>query len=429
MATTFRSGPRDPVTGRSSARISPDNVVRSDGYTDRERAEISITPEDPRRQNQMRVPEGAGTFQEFMAASGRSDTNPYGDSGLFGASVNYRSNNPALGMNQGQIDAVNQLAYNQYLGLVSGRGTQRGGQGEFVPGYAPALKIGSNTPRGTVVAAPTQPEQSGGIADFFKLSPTLGLLKGLFSSGDIPRTLDDGGVDYSTEGIETLDAAPVLNPGEAAPAPSRKNNSLFNLEGFIENLPKGGVGRFVDQVQEKFDMGPGRFVPFFDSNKGQVGINYKIQLEKGGEVPAGEGLFSKEELARQDEIAAAELQPDGSLPGVDTMRFATPEEVDIGAYNFQKDLEDKLLYHIKERDKVSPFEFSGITANRKIFHQRQVESLQKQIEDFRGQRGAAVANYRDYIAAGGRPLYVNTDREPYFRGFPSDLINFRATNP
>ena len=128
-------------------------------------------------------------------------------------------------------------------------------------------------------------------------------------------------------------------------------------------------------------------------------------------------------------IAAAELQPDGSLPGVDTMRFATPEEVDIGSYNFQKDLEDKLLYHIKERDKVDPFEFSGITANRKIFHQRQVESLKKQIEDFRGQRGAAVANYRDYIAAGGRPLYVNTDREPYFRGFPSDLINFRATKP
>ena len=64
---TFRT---DPRTGR--ATISPDNVVRSDGYTDRERAEsISILPEDPRRQNQRVTPEGAGTFQDFLAATGR----------------------------------------------------------------------------------------------------------------------------------------------------------------------------------------------------------------------------------------------------------------------------------------------------------------------------------------------------------------------
>ena len=81
---TFRT---DPRTGE--AKISSDNIVRSDGYTDRERAEsISILPEDPRRQSQIKAPEGAGTLQEFMAASGRSDTNPYGDSGLFGGRTN-----------------------------------------------------------------------------------------------------------------------------------------------------------------------------------------------------------------------------------------------------------------------------------------------------------------------------------------------------
>lgn len=241
MATTFKSGPRDPRTGQSSARISPDNVIRSDGYTDRERAEsISILPEDPRRQNQMRVPEGAGTLQEFMAASGRSDTNPYGDSGLFGGGADFTNS-----MTPGQIDDVNRLAYNQYLGLVSGRGTQRGGIGDFIPGYAPALKIGSNTPSGRVVAAPTQPKQ-GGIADFFNLSPTLGILRSFFGRGNIPRTLDDSGVDYSTEGIETLDAAPVLKPGEAAaPALSptlvsaQNNENLFGLERFM--VPDGGV--------------------------------------------------------------------------------------------------------------------------------------------------------------------------------------------
>ena len=227
---TFRT---DPRTGE--AKISSDNIVRSDGYTDRERAEISITPEDPRRQNQMRVPEGAGTLQEFMAASGRSDTNPYGDSGLFGGGANFTNS-----MTPRQIDDVNRLAYNQYLGLVSGRGTQRGGIGDFIPGYAPALKIGSNTPSGRVVAAPTQPKQ-GGIADFFNLSPTLGILRSFFGRGNIPRTLDDSGVDYSTEGIETLDAAPVLKPGEAAaPAPSptlanaRDKGDLFGLGPFVQ---------------------------------------------------------------------------------------------------------------------------------------------------------------------------------------------------
>jgi hypothetical protein len=198
-------------------------------------------------------------------------------------------------MTQKLIDAANQRAYDQYLGLVSGRGTQRGGQGEFVPGYAPALKIGSNTPRGRVVAAPTQPEQGGGIADFFKLSPVLGLFRGLFGSGDIPRTLDDSGVDYSTEGIETLDAAPVLKPGEAAPVvgtqqPSgfilastmpREDNSIFNLPFGLNNLqkiPETGIGGFIEQGKGGFQIGPGELKPEFNLNDGSFGLTYKIPI-------------------------------------------------------------------------------------------------------------------------------------------------------
>lgn len=215
---TFRT---DPRTGR--ATISPDNVVRSDGYTDRERAEsISILPEDPRRQNQRVTPEGAGTFQEFLAATGRSNTNPYGDAGLFGARANLSNS-----MTPRQIEDVNRLAYNQYLGLVSGRGTQRGGIGDFIPGYAPALKLGSNTPRGRVVAAPTQPKQGG----IFSLSPTLGILRNLFGRGNILRTLDDGGVDYSAEGIETLDVSP--SEGTTPGYDSLAQEDLFNLGPFV----------------------------------------------------------------------------------------------------------------------------------------------------------------------------------------------------
>ena len=292
MATTFKSGPRDPRTGATSTVISPGNIIRADGRTDDERSQMaSQFTADPGQEQQYQQAER--DYQEFLQSSGRSSTNPYGDSGLFGASVNYRSNNPALGMSQKQIDDVNRLAYNQYLGLVSGRGTQRGGQGEFVPGYAPALKIGSNTPRGRVIAAPTQPEQGGGIADFFKLSPTLGLLKGLFGSGDIPRTLDDGGVDYSTEGIETLDAAPVLQPGEAAPVvgtqqPSdfilastlpREDNGIFNLPlDQLRKIPETGIGGFIEQGKDGFQIGPGKLKPEFNVNDGSFGLTFKMPI-------------------------------------------------------------------------------------------------------------------------------------------------------
>lgn len=205
------------------------------------------------------------------------------------------------------------------------------------------------------------------------------------------------------------------------------------------------TGAFVPRRVEVDAQGRVTEVPIGFENGGDVPVQEGVgglfspeeqaRMDKASQeldalrAQGGGGLFSPEEQARMAKIAAAEVQPDGSMPGVDTLRYATPEEVDVGAYNYQKDLEDKLLYHVKERDKVNPFEFMGISTDRKRFHQNQIEQVQKLIEDFRGQRGAAVANYRDYIAAGGRPLIVNTEEEPYFKSFPTDLINFRATKP
>ena len=237
-------------------------------------------------------------FEEFKKTTGRSDKNPYGDAGMFGADADYRaSTRPIIGdgsnssprdfgMSQSTINQLNRQAYNQYLGLVSGRGTQRGGQGEFVPGYAPALKLGSETPRGTVVAAPNQSNQGG----IFSLSPTLGLIKSLFGSGNIPRTLDDsslGAVNYSTEGIETLmtpSAAPMetsnlaLSPTLISAQP-RKNNKFtvpFNLDQVLRDVPKSGIGRFIEQGQEGFQLGPGRLQP--NINDGRFGFTYRIAL-------------------------------------------------------------------------------------------------------------------------------------------------------
>ncbi len=283
MPVTFKSGPRDPVTGRSSARISPDNVVRAGGRTDNEISQMaSQFTADPGQEREYQQTER--DYREFLQSSGRSSTNPYGDSGLFGGGANYTSS-----MTPGQIEDINRLAYNQYLGLVSGRGTQRGGQGDPVPGYAPALKIGSNTPRGTVVAAPNQPKPGG----LLRFMPSAQLLQGIFGGGNILRTLDDGGVDYSTEGIETLDAAPVLQPGEAAPTvgeqqPSgfilastlpREDNGIFNLPlDRMRKIPETGIGGFIKQNKDGFQIGPGTLKPEFNVNDGSFGLTYKIRI-------------------------------------------------------------------------------------------------------------------------------------------------------
>lgn len=219
-------------------------------------------------------------FEEFKKATGRSDTNPYGDAGLFGSGADYSNN-----LSQGQIDKVNRQAYNQYLGLVSGRGTQRGGQGDFIPGYAPALKLGSETPGGTVVAAPNQPEPAmGGILNFL---PGVGMLQRLFGGSNTLRTLDDGGVNYSTEGIETLmtpSAAPMetsnlaLSPTLISAQP-RKNNKFtvpFNLDQVLRDVPKTGIGRFIERGG--FQLGPGTLKPEFNVKDRSFGLTFKMPI-------------------------------------------------------------------------------------------------------------------------------------------------------
>ena len=211
-------------------------------------------------------------FEEFKKATGRSDKNPYGDAGLFGSSADYSDN-----LSQSQIDKVNRQAYNQYLGLVSGRGTQRGGQGDFIPGYAPALKLGSETPSGTVVAAPNQPEPAmGGILNFL---PGVGMIQRLFGGSNTLRTLDDG--------IETL-MSPSTAPAETSnlalsptliSAQPRKNNKFtvpFNLDQVLRDVPKTGIGRFIER--SGFQFGRGTLKPEFNMKDKSFGLTFKMPI-------------------------------------------------------------------------------------------------------------------------------------------------------
>jgi hypothetical protein len=275
-----------------AARPTPVSQVTSSGNT---RSGKGRGEDSPSAARDDRI-----AFEEFKEATGRTDTDPYGYSGMF-----YEPGKNRLlgreggrfgneGLTQSAIDRINRMSYDQYRGLVSGKGFRKGGQGAPVPGYAPALKLGSETPRGTVVAAPNQPKQGG----IFSLSPTLGLLKSLFGGGNIPRVLDDsspGAINYSSEGIESLMepyAAPVETSNIApslmlVSAQPRKNtnNNLFNigrflpgggLGNFVEDIPDSGIGRFIKRGG--FSVGRGTLKPEFNMKDKSFGLTYKMKI-------------------------------------------------------------------------------------------------------------------------------------------------------
>ena len=105
-------------------------------------------------------------FDKFKAMTGRSDTNPYGDAGMFGSRADYSRT-----MSPRQIDQINRMAFEQARGLTSGEGYQGRGMDSPQPGYAPALKIGENIPGGTVQRATPR---GTGLGSFFKDGGFLG---------------------------------------------------------------------------------------------------------------------------------------------------------------------------------------------------------------------------------------------------------------
>lgn len=280
---TFRSGPRDPVTGQSSARISSDNVVRSDGYTDRERAEISITPEDPRRQNQRVTPKGALSFQDFLSATGRSDQDPYGSSRGTIASglsklgtLDYRNN-----LSSGIINALNQQAYNKYIN------PQPDGQMQsFRPGDL--AFIDGRTQR--AVRAPSTAE---GIMRFM---PTARMLQGLFNPSVQFEPIGQGPATRgSRRPPSALEPTSAPQPGEVAPVVGdiqssgfilastmpREDNGIFNLPFSLDDLrtiPESGIGEYIQQGRDGFPIGPGKLKPEFNVNNGSFGLTFQIPI-------------------------------------------------------------------------------------------------------------------------------------------------------
>ena len=330
MPTTFRSGPRDPRTGQSSARISPDNVVRS-GYTDRERAEISITPEDPRRQNQRVTPKGALNFQDFLSATGRSDKDPYGSSKGAIASglsklgtIDYRNN-----LSSGIINALNQQAYNKYIN------PQPDGQMQsFRPGDL--AFIDGRTQR--AVRAPSTAE---GIMRFM---PTARMLQGIFNPSIQFEPMGQGPATRgSRRPPSALEPTSALQPGEAAPVVGdvqssgftlastmpREDNGIFNLPFSLDNLrkiPESGIGEYIQRGRDGFPIGPGKLKPEFNVNDGSFGFTFKMPIAANPNfsLPPNPELETEAEYKARKDKLINQARIDKYLEGQSDVGVYTP---------------------------------------------------------------------------------------------------------
>ena len=155
---TFRSGPRDPVTGRSSAVVGdPGNIVRASGQTDNERAarQASYTSYEPAAvQASERNARNEASYQQFLRDTGRTATNPYGNEGLFSRAFGISPDKlDYSGITPGGIatlEKVNRLAFDQFMNPRDARGNIRG-----------MLREGSPTRYGPVGFDPSQATDFG----------------------------------------------------------------------------------------------------------------------------------------------------------------------------------------------------------------------------------------------------------------------------
>lgn len=234
MPVTFRSGPRDPVTGRSSAVVSdPGNIVRASGQTDNERAarQASYNFYEPGQAGSPEVNQAAAERAAQRAGVARTlgitDNNPYGNmSGLSRAlgaeNVSYAGN-----MSLNQRRGIANVMIDRYLDPVN-PATGR---------VRPGLDAGDPTRFGPVESDPSL-RRSYGIASMF---PGVGMLTSMFDKSDLTVP---GFTDYQNEQMSlgmAADAADVV--GGPVPEP-------LSLEqaGIV-----GPESAFSDQRLSEFD--------------------------------------------------------------------------------------------------------------------------------------------------------------------------------
>ena len=184
----------------------------------------------------------------------------------------------------------------------------------------------------------------------------------------------------------------VVDLGAAGEYISEKFEDVVD---YFTGAPKaraGSRGFFKDigPGVRQYYLGPGE-------KEGESFFEY-LGFENGGDVP---------------------LQDDGALPGVDDLRFMTPEEVETGSYNYLQDLEQQMMYHLSEaQNPANANKMGGVYADRVQHHYQEAEKLRDQIEQFRERRASAILNYPDSETK----MYMKEGQDPYVRGFPDSIV-------
>jgi len=249
---TFRSGPRDPVTGRSSAVISPGNTVRASGQTDNERAarQASYTSYEPAAvQASERNARNEASYQQFLRDTGRTATNPYGNEGLFSRTFGISPDKlDYSGITPGGIatlEKVNRLAFDQFMNPRDAQGNIRG-----------MLREGSPTRYGPVGYDPSQATDFGIMGALPFVGPMLqratrrsGLTIFPEDYGDLGNELgafpDFGGVDYDTMEFFESSRSPLADPVAATarsnPNATESRDDVFRPFTTDDESPSGAV--------------------------------------------------------------------------------------------------------------------------------------------------------------------------------------------
>lgn len=187
----------------------------------------------------------------------------------------------------------------------------------------------------------------------------------------------------------------------------------------VVDLGAAAVGGVADFFSESYDF-------LFGTPEASASGGYYKKLGPGArQYFPGPGEYEKtnpvmEYFGFEDGGSpAVELQDDGSLPGVDALRYMTPQEVEDGSYSFLQNMEEKMRGHLAAAQSVHAEDIPvRQSLDMKRYHYEEAEKLRDQIEQFKERRASAIQNYPESETK----LYMKEGESPYVRGFPDDLV-------
>ena len=183
----------------------------------------------------------------------------------------------------------------------------------------------------------------------------------------------------------------------------------------VVDLGAAAVEGIGDFFSDAFDYMTG--APEASASDGYfINRSRSAQTYVGGKPPKGQTFREYLGFAEGGDVP---LQDDGSLPGVDDLRFMTPAEVEEGSYAFLQDMEQQMMYHISEaQNPIHANKMAGVSASIYSYHREEAEKLRDQIERFRERRASAILNYPDSETK----MYMKEGQAPYVRGFPDSIV-------